>query len=65
MTWPTVEFDRVSELRVLSRVLSGVALEERTIAAPLDVVWDFVSDLPNSVPQFDRDVSSIEIVERK
>ena len=39
-------------------------LEERTIAAPFDVVWGFVSDLPNSVPQFDRDVAAIEILER-
>lgn len=64
MTWPTVELDRVAQLRVLSRALPGVALEERTIAAPFDVVWGFVSDLPNAVPQFDRDVSSIEILER-
>jgi hypothetical protein len=64
MTWPTVELDRVAQLRVLARALSGVALEERTIAAPFRVVWDFVADLPNSVPQFDRDVASIEILER-
>lgn len=64
MNWPTVELDRVAQLRVLSRVLPGVALEERTIAAPFDVVWGFVSDLPNSVPRFDRDVASIEIIER-
>jgi hypothetical protein len=64
VTWPAVELDRVAQLRVLSRALSGVALAERTIAAPFDVVWGFVADLPNSVPQFDRDVASIEIVER-
>lgn len=64
MNWPTVELDRVARLRVLSRALPGVALEERTIAAPFDVVWDFVSDLSNSVPRFDRDVASIEILER-
>jgi hypothetical protein len=64
MTWPTVELDRVAQLRVLSRALPGVSLEERTIAAPLEVVWRFVSDLPNSVPRFDRDVGSIEILER-
>jgi hypothetical protein len=64
MNWPTVELDRVAQLRVLSRVLPGVVLEERTIAAPFDVVWGFVSDLPNSVPRFDRDVASIEIRER-
>jgi hypothetical protein len=64
MTWPTVELDRVAQLRVLARALPGVALAERTIAAPFDVVWGFVSDLPNSVPRFDRDVNSIEIRER-
>jgi hypothetical protein len=64
MTWPTVELDRVAQLRVLSRALPGVALEERTIAAPFDTVWGFVSDLQNSVPRFDRDVASIEILER-
>jgi hypothetical protein len=64
MTWPTVDLDPVARLRVLSRVLPGVALEERTLRAPFDEVWDFVSDLPNSVPQFDSDVSSIDILER-
>lgn len=64
MSWPTVELDRVAQLRVLARALPGVALEERTIAAPFDVVWDFVADLPNSVPRFDRDVAAIEILER-
>lgn len=64
MSWPTVELDRVQRLRVLSRVLPGVALEERTISAPFDAVWDFVSDLERAVPQFDRDVESLEIVER-
>lgn len=64
MTWPTVELDRVSQLRVLARALPGVALEERMIAAPFDVVWGFVSDLRSAVPQFDRDVGSIEILER-
>jgi hypothetical protein len=33
-------------------------------AAPFDTVWGFVSDLPSSVPRFDRDVASIEILER-
>ena len=65
MTWPMFDLDPVARLRVLSRSLPGVAIEERTIAAPFDLVWDFVSDLPNSVPQFDRDVASIEILERR
>jgi hypothetical protein len=64
MTWPTVELDRVDQLRVLARALRGVAFEERVIAAPFDAVWGFVSDLEASVPQFDRDVASIEILER-
>lgn len=63
MTWPTSTLDRVQQLRVLSRVLTGVAIEERTIAAPFDVVWNLVTDLPNSVPKFDRDVASVEILE--
>jgi len=63
MTWPTSTLDRVQQLRVLSRVLQGVAIEERTIAAPFDIVWNLVTDLPNSVPKFDRDVASIEILE--
>jgi hypothetical protein len=65
MTWPTVELDRVAQLRVLASSLPGVALVERTIAAPFDAVWGFVSDLPNAVPRFDRDVASIEIVEHR
>jgi hypothetical protein len=64
VNWPTVELDRVAQLRVLARALPGVVVEERMIAAPFDAVWGFVSDLPNSVPRFDRDVASIEILER-
>jgi hypothetical protein len=64
MNWPAAELDHVSRLRVLSHALPGVGFEERTIAAPFDVVWGFVSDLPSSVPRFDRDVASIEILER-
>jgi hypothetical protein len=65
MTWPAVDLDPVARLRVLARVLPGVSLEERTIRAPFDAVWGFVSDLPNSVPRFDSDVSSITILERE
>ena len=62
--WPTVELDPITRLRVMSRLLPGVAMAERTFDAPFDDVWGFVSDLETSVPQIDTDVRRVRILSR-
>jgi hypothetical protein len=62
--WPTVELGPLDRLRVLSRVLPGVWMEERVIAAPFDEVWGFASDLERA-PEFDTDLHSVRIVSRE
>src|SRR2546430_8773273 len=63
--WPTVELGDIERLRVLSRVLPGVWMEERVIDAPYERVWDFVSDLEGSVHMFDADVRKVRVVRRE
>lgn len=62
--WLGVTLDPLMRLRVLAATLPGVALEERTLAAPFDDVWAFIADLERSVPAFDPLVRSIRIRER-
>jgi hypothetical protein len=60
--WPMARLDPIAKLRVLEASLPGAAMGERVIDAPFDDVWGYVSDLENSVPQFDRGVSRVRIV---
>jgi hypothetical protein len=62
--WPTVELDHISRLRILSRVLPGVWMEERLIDAPFERVWGFASDLERA-PEFDTDVRSVKVLWRE
>jgi len=62
--WPTVELDAIERLRIMSRVLPGVWMEERVIDAPYERVWNFVSDLEGSVHMFDADVRKVRVVRR-
>jgi hypothetical protein len=63
-TWPVAELGQLARLRVLAAGLPGVWLEERTLAAPLNHVWGFVSDLERATPAYDEDVASIRIRRR-
>jgi hypothetical protein len=63
--WPTARLDGIARLRVLVAGLPGVALRERTIDAPFERVWAFVSDFERSVPAFDADVASLQIRSRQ
>jgi len=62
--WPTVELGPLDRLRVLSRLLPGVWMEERVIDAPFDQVWGFLSDLERA-PEFDTDLHSVKVVSRE
>lgn len=62
--WPGIALEPVMRLRVLADALPGVALQERTLRAPFDVVWSFIADLERSVPSFDPLVSSVRVLER-
>lgn len=60
--WPTARLDPIGRLRVLKASLPGVAMRERVIDAPFEDVWEFVSDLETSVPEFERDVARLRVV---
>jgi hypothetical protein len=61
---PVAHLDRIARLHVLAAGLPGVVVRERTIDAPFGDVWDFVSDLERAVPQFDRDVAKLRVLNR-
>lgn len=62
---PVAQLDRIARLHVLAAGLPCVVVRERTIAAPFGEVWDFVSDLERSVPQFDSDVAKLKVLSRE
>jgi Polyketide cyclase / dehydrase and lipid transport len=62
--WPVVDLDPIQRLRVLSRVLPGVWMEERVIDAPFEEVWGLASDFERA-PEFDTDVRSVRVLSRQ
>ncbi len=64
-TWPTAALGPLARLRALAAGLPGAAVEERTIDAPFEAVWGFISDLERSVPTFDQDVRSLQVTSRQ
>jgi hypothetical protein len=62
--WPVAELGPLARLRALSAGLPGTWLVERTIDAPFDDVWGFLSDLERSAPAFDTDVHALQIRKR-
>ncbi len=63
-TWPTATLTPAARLWALAAGLPGVVVEQRELGAPVDQVWDFIADLPRSVPTFDDSVASLEVLSR-
>ena len=62
--WPSARIDEVARLRAIAAARPHLAYLERTIDAPLEVVWSIFGDLENGVPRFDHYVRWIRITER-
>jgi len=62
--WPSAQIDEVARLRVIAAARPHLAYRERTIDAPLEVVWSIFGDLEHGVPRFDHYVRWIRIIER-
>jgi hypothetical protein len=62
--WPTATLDPLRRARVLAAAWRSAAIAETTLEAPFAETWDWITDLPHSVPAFDRDVTGIEIRSR-
>ena len=63
--WPVATLDPLRRARVLAASWRSAALVETTLDEPYARTWAWISDLPRSVPVFDRDVSGIEITTRE
>jgi hypothetical protein len=64
-TWPAAALSPTGRLRALEAGLPGVVAERRVFDAPFARVWDFIADLPRSVPTFDRSVASLDVLSRE
>jgi hypothetical protein len=62
--WPAARLGNVARLRAIAAARPHLALCERTIDAPFDVVWSIFGDLERGVPQFDHYVKWIRITRR-
>ena len=62
--WPSARLDPVRRLRVLAASLPGCALVEQVLDAPFELVWGFLSNLEQSVPEFDTEVARLVVHER-
>jgi hypothetical protein len=62
--WPVASFGTVARLRALAAGLPGVVLDERTMEAPYERVWDYFADMEHSIPEFDRQVTAFRILDR-
>jgi hypothetical protein len=62
--WPTVELGNVRRMRVLSCALPNARMAESIVDTSFDRVWDWFSDLEQSVPAFDGQVRRLRIRER-
>jgi len=63
-TWPEVSPDPVMKMRALASALPHCAVREIIFDAPFDRVWDFISDLENNTPRFEKTVARLEILNR-
>ncbi len=62
MTWPAVELDPIQRVEVLAAALPGTVVHRSEFDQDLATFWSWISDLERSVPAFDSDVSSLQIL---
>lgn len=62
--WPSARLDEVARLRAIAAACPHLAYRERTLDAPVDLVWSILGDLEGGVPRFDHYVRWIRITER-
>jgi hypothetical protein len=61
IAWPTATLGPLARARSLAASIPSAAIAESTLDAPFGETWAWLADLPQSVPEFDRDVSAIRI----
>lgn len=64
MTWPETTMDAIDQLRVMERVLSGVAVIEVHLDAPFEDVWAFIEDIERAPVAIDPLLARVVITER-
>jgi hypothetical protein len=62
--WPRAELDNVRRMRVLAAGIPGAAVTERVVDAPIERVWELLSDLEGSFGEIQPDMRSVQILKR-
>ena len=62
--WPAAQLDQIARLRLQVEASPRLVGVEQVIDAPFDAVWRWIEDLESSVPEFDRSVRRLRVVER-
>jgi hypothetical protein len=64
MSWPTVELDNVTRLKILAAARPHLRFAETLVAAPFDRVWSIVGDMEQGTPRFETGIENVRIVEQ-
>lgn len=64
MSWPSVELDPVTRLRILATARPHLRYAEQRIAAPFDRVWSIAGNLEEGVPRYETGILRMRILER-
>jgi hypothetical protein len=62
--WPTARLDPVARMRALASALPHVAIDETVFDVEFDRLWQYVSDLEHSTPQYEAAVSRARVLSR-
>ena len=59
--WPQAHLSPVARLHALAAGMPGTVVVGHRFDRPFDTVWSWITDLPRSVPAFDRSVASLAV----
>lgn len=62
MTWPISELDTVARLRALAAGVRGAAITERVIEAPVDEVWELMTDFEHGFGLVEPDMRHVRVI---
>lgn len=62
--WPGAELNAVQRLRALAGGVSGAAVTERVVAAPLPEVWRLLSDFEGAFREIQTDMHRVRVLRR-
>ena len=63
--WPVATLGPIARARALAASIPSAAWTEGILDAPYDEAWPWITDLENSVPRFDTQVTKLRVQKRR